>query len=87
MTKAKASNKLTDLGTSAETMLALILKDMNKDIKLKDAEARKYSLTDQMKVLDRIAKFESIRAKITDDEGSFFSEPDEPDEPDDEGDK
>lgn len=82
MTKAKASSKLTSLGDSAEAMLAAMLKDMGKDIK-KPQEDRKYSLTDQCKVIDRVAKFESIRAKITDDEGSFFNEPEEEGENDD----
>lgn len=82
MTKPqKTSNKLTALGDSAETLLAKIIKDMEKDIKL-PSENRKYTLTDQCKIFDRIAKFESIRAKIVDDEGQFFTE--EPTE--DEGD-
>lgn len=74
MTKPqKTSSKLTVLGDEAEALLTVVLKDMKKDMKL-DTQARKYSLTDQMKVLDRIAKFESIRAKIVDDEGQFFTE-------------
>lgn len=85
MTKPqKTSNKLTALGDSAETLLAKIIKDMEKDMK-QLPEQRKYTLTDQMKVLDRIAKFESIRAKIVDDEGQFFTEepPEEEGENDD----
>lgn len=80
--KKTAPSKLTGLGDSAETLLAKIIKDMDKDMKV-DAEKRKYTLTDQMKVLDRIAKFESIRAKITDEEGQFFNAADEEGENDD----
>lgn len=81
MTKPqKTSSKLTSLGEDAEALLATILKDMKKDMKL-EPKARLYSLTDHMKLMDRIAKFESIRAKITDEEGAFFDEP-----PDDGGD-
>lgn len=72
--------KLSKPGRDAEDLLSLIMKDMKADVKL-DAEARKYTLTDQMKVIDRIAKFEAIKSKIDSDEGSMFDAPLDEDEP------
>lgn len=73
MTKAKEKGKLSSLGNEAVKLIEDTLKDMAKDLKLAKAE-RVYSLTDRMKVLDRAAKFEAIRSRIDDDEGSWFGD-------------
>ena len=64
--------KLGHLGIAAESLLKVVLDDMKRDAKEK---GKKYTLTDQMKIIDRVAKFEAIRAKISDDEGGFFDQP------------
>lgn len=71
MTKKKEPSGLSRLGDNAEKMLKIVLDDMQADWKRK-VEERKYSLTDVTKLIDRVAKFEAIRAKLTDDEGGFF---------------
>ena len=67
---------LSSLGKQAEKLLSAIMDDMEKDAKSakknKDHKP-KYSLTDHMKVLDRVGKFEAIRAKLDTPEGSFFN--------------
>ena len=67
---------LSSLGKQAEKLLSAIMDDMEKDAKAakkdKDHKAR-YTLTDHMKVLDRVGKFEAIRAKLDTPEGSFFT--------------
>lgn len=70
---ADKSSKLSALGVLAETLLKSQLDDMDADLKL-EVKARQYSLTDRMKVLDRIIRLEAIKAKSDDDEGGFFDE-------------
>ncbi len=65
------SAKLSALGALAETLLKAQLEDMEKDLQL-EVEKRQYTLTDRMKVLDRIIRLEGIKAKIEDEEGEFF---------------
>ena len=74
--KKPDSGKLTYLGEAAEAMLKDVLRDMKADLKA-PAESRQYTLTDHMKVIDRVAKFEAIRSKINDSEGDFFHNTDE----------
>ena len=71
MSKEK-KDKLSPLGIEIEKTLKATLADMTKDAKL-PKEQREYSLTDRMKVMDRALKLEAIRAKMEDDEGSFFN--------------
>lgn len=70
MSKAKDKDSLSTLGKKAEkaltTQLDLITKDMSKT-------DSKYSLTDFMKVMDRVLKLEAIKAKTDDTEGDFFT--------------
>lgn len=87
MTKPKPKSKLSALGDSAEVLLSGIMKEMKSDLKRPADKkpgdgGRRYSLTDQMRVLDRVAKFEAIRAKMGEDEGEFFDQPPEEEEPD-----
>lgn len=78
MTRAKQA-KLSSLGKQAERLLAVTMKEMEDDAKHAAKSKNgtdykpKFSLTDRMKVIDRAAKFEAIRAKMDDPEGSFFS--------------
>lgn len=82
MGRKKRDTTLSAAGQRAEKVLTTLLDDMAKDAKLK-ADDRRYTLTDAMKIIDRVAKFEMIRARVKeDDEGSFFTKR-EP-EPDDE---
>lgn len=81
MTKKDSKiGKLSAAGQEAEALLQAVMKDMKADMKL-EAEARRYTLTDKMKVIDRIAKFEAIKSKIDSDEGSMFDAPLDEDEP------
>lgn len=73
---SKSTGKLSKLGDEAVKLIENILKDMKDDLKKPDPKDRVYSLTDRMKVIDRAAKFEAIRAKIDDDEGGFFGKGD-----------
>lgn len=70
---ADTDNTLSKLGREAETLLAAQLKDMERDLKKPKKEDRQYTLLDRLKVIDRIAKFEAIRAKMSDEEGSYFN--------------
>lgn len=72
------SGALSTLGQSAEKLLKELVEDMARDVKANPTgEARRYQLLDQMRVIDRINKLEAIRAKMEDDEGGFFDEPEE----------
>jgi hypothetical protein len=74
VTKKKKTTGLSTLGDSAERVLTEVLKDMEADMKL-ERKDRIYTLTDHMKVMDRVAKFEAIRAQLKnpdEGEGSFF---------------
>lgn len=73
MTKAKEKGKLSDFGEKAMKSIEALLKDMDADLK-KDKNDRQYSLLDRMRVLGVAAKFESIRAKIDDQEGEWFGQ-------------
>lgn len=75
MTKKKAEkSKLSSVAAEAERTLKTVLQDIKKDMK-NPAKERVYSLTDLMKVMDRIARFEAIRNKVADGgEGSFFND-------------
>jgi hypothetical protein len=71
MTKEKESEKLSPLAKKAEKALMKALDDIVSDFKISGS---KYSLTDLMKVSDRVLKLEAIRNSVKDDgEGSFFT--------------
>jgi len=68
--------RLSPLGKKAEKLLSTIMDDMEADAKKRKGKPEvqaKYSLTDNMKVLSRVAQFEAIRSKLETPEGSFFS--------------
>lgn len=76
----KIDRTLSSLARRAEKVLKSYMDDMEKDIKAasKGGKDQKYSLTDLMKVTDRILKLEDIRNKSkTDETGGFFNEQDE----------
>lgn len=69
-------SKLSALGRKAEAVLKAKLAEMEKDIEESRAGGKepKYSLTDFMKVMDRVLKLEAIRNRMADDgEGGFYS--------------
>lgn len=73
-------SKLSALGQELEKSLIKILRDLDKEVKTENADGTtvmkpKYDLLDKMRVYDRALKLEAIKAKITDDEGSFFGQP------------
>lgn len=70
MTKKAAEDKLSPLGRRMERVLITQLDAIEKDMK---AKGDKYSLTDLMKVSDRVLKLETIKSRQNDEEGGFFS--------------
>lgn len=75
---SKEESKFSALGAKAERVLQTQLDIIEKDMKesVKENRDPKYSLTDLMKVMDRILKLEAIRQRMDDDgEGSFFNKP------------
>jgi hypothetical protein len=70
--KKEDKGKLSGLGDKAVSLIEAEIKEMEKDLKIANVKDRVYSLTDRMKVLDRAAKFEAIRAKVDDAEGGWF---------------
>lgn len=80
----KSSPGLSALGTKVEALLNALIADMERDVKEhKDGAGRRYTLVDQMRVIDRANKLESIKAKMDDDEGSYFDgdDDDKPEQP------
>lgn len=79
MSKAKpdAKDTLSPLGKRMERVLTTQLDIIEKDMKVK---GEKYSLTDLMKVADRVIKLEAIKSKANDEEGAFFTQPGDEDE-------
>lgn len=64
-------SKLSPLGRSAEKVLKKQLSKIENDM---ESTEPKYTLTDFMKVMDRVLKLESIRMRSSDDdEGNFFN--------------
>lgn len=75
MTKKKsAQQRINSTLTSAlNKLVAEVMKDEDPPKEGEQAKAPKYSLTDKMKVLDRMLKHEAIRLKVQEnDEGDFF---------------
>lgn len=72
----KEISKLTELGRLGEKVLKRALTDIDKDYleAAKEKREPKHSLTDLMKVIDRVQKFEFINLKLkeNDDDGGFF---------------
>ena len=72
----KEVSKLTELGRLGEKVLKRALTDIDKEYldAAKDKRDPKYSLTDLMKVIDRVQKFEFINLKLkeNEDDGGFF---------------
>jgi len=72
------SNKLSALGQELERSLKGLIKGLDAveevEVDGKKVKRPKYSLVDRMRVYDRALKLEAIKAKITDDEGSFFGQ-------------
>jgi hypothetical protein len=80
-TKEPATDALID---EAERALKEMLKEVTSKVKVRadGTVPEVFSLTDKMKVIDRVIKLAAIKAKLKDDEyGSGFMQP-EPDEKD-----
>lgn len=77
----KEVSKLTELGQLGKSVLKRALTDIDNDYKdaakANPKRELKYSLTDLMKVIDRVQKFEFIELKLkeVDDEEGFFGKP------------
>lgn len=74
----KEASKLTELGKKGESVLKRVLQDIDTELLSAKREGResKYSLTDLMKIEDRVLKFEFINMKLkeNDDDEGFFSQ-------------
>lgn len=83
MTKPRPKSSLSPIGAKVERLLDDLMIDMSRDIKAHpDGKDRRYTLTDHMKIADRVLKIEAIKARIKeDDDGAFFNNR----TPDDEG--
>lgn len=73
----KGTSKLSGLGLELERALSKILRDLEKEEDYIDETGAKkkrpkYTLMDKMRVYDRALKLESIKAKLDNDDGSFF---------------
>lgn len=72
----KDVSKLSELGRLGEKVLKRALEDIDRDYldARKSTRAPVYSLTDLMKVIDRVQKFEFINLKLKEDDesGAFF---------------
>lgn len=65
--------KLDALGQEMEKALMAALKAVTKEQKADVAPEDRITMTDKMRVFDRVLKWQAIKLKAEDDEGGFFN--------------